>query len=307
MSMKLFISYCSEDLPFVDRLVSAIQQRLPDVEPLVVAYQKEPGAEFQDKVCSLMDKCKLFLTLLTRNSMHNQWVNQEIGYAQALHRRGIIQTIIPVVQRLYDETHTLQLLSLDGFIHKDTESAVYVEGEWDTSINSVIEYLGKVLEKGKIPESARLEQVVRILESDGSPWEARDNLQKLYVIYMGQQKWDDAIRVMTRSVELVDNGGWHWEAALDEGKLADLYIRLDQTGNAINAWRSRSDYYENSGNPWEAAQNMEKASKLLLQRNVTDKAIEFLNKAAEIYSASEYEVEATRCRKKIKKLTKPKN
>lgn len=307
MTMKLFVSYCSDDLPFIDRLVTAIVQSLLDVEPVVVAYEKEPGAEFQDKVCSLMDKCKLFLALLTRNSIHNQWVNQEIGYAKALHRRGIIQAIIPVVERTHNQRHTSQLVSLNGFIHKDIESALYIEGEWDTSINSVIEYLGKVLEKDKIPEAARLEEVVRVLESDSHSWEARDNLQKLYGIYIEQQEWEDAIRVMSRSAQLADDGGWCWEAALDAGKLADLFITLDQTSKAIGAWRSQSNYYEKSGNPWEAAQTMENAAKLLLQRNVKNEALEFLNKATYIYDANEYDVEGNRCRKKTKSILKPKN
>lgn len=304
MTLKLFISYCSDDLPFVDRLVAAIRQSTVDIEPVVVAYEKEAGAEFQDKVCKRMDECKLFLTLLTRNSIQNQWVNQEIGYAQALHRRGIIQTIIPVVERTYDESHTLHLVSLSGFIHRDIESALYIEDEWDRSIGSVIEYIGKVLERDKIPEPARLEQVARVLEGDGYFWEARGNLQKLCDTYIEQQKFEDAIRAVNKSVQLLDKGGWHWEAALDMGKLADLYTKLDQTDKAISAWRTQSDYFEKSKNPWEAAQTLEDASRLLLQRNLTNVATDFLNKAANLYSENEYEAEARRCRKKIAKISK---
>jgi len=277
------------------------------VEPVVVAYEKAAGESFRDKICRIMSECKLFLVLLARNSVTNQWVNQEIGFAKALHRRLIIQTIIPVIERIPGEQNKIQPLNIEGFIGSDTDAASYIESDWENSISNIVEYIHAAQERDKIPEPIRLQQAADDLVSDQMYWEASERLQRLANLYIEQEEISDAIDVILKSVKLLSAGEWHWESAAGMGKVADLYLELNKLNEAINAWQEQSQFYVESGNLWESAQTLEDAAKVLVKRDHNTEATDFLKKAADLYTEGEYDIEASRCVKRIRSINKPQN
>lgn len=103
--MKVFISYCTDDDRKRRALSNAFQAAVPPLQPVVVAARREPGKPLADKVTDCIRESDLLVPILTRSSIGNQWVNQEIGYAH-----GIGREVVPLVESgiLHD---------LKGFIH----------------------------------------------------------------------------------------------------------------------------------------------------------------------------------------------
>lgn len=81
------------------------------LKPIIVAAKRSPEKSFADKVKDGIFESDYIVPILTKDSVNNQWVNQEIGYAEAL---GIRIKIFPIVE-------TPILDDLKGFIHKNIE------------------------------------------------------------------------------------------------------------------------------------------------------------------------------------------
>jgi TIR domain-containing protein len=87
------------------------------IEPIVIATNKEPGKRLSDKVSEGIISSDIFIPILTRNSINNQWVNQEIGFAVAQEKR-----IVPVTEK--------QIISqLKGFIHSQIDLSCSYYGD----------------------------------------------------------------------------------------------------------------------------------------------------------------------------------
>jgi len=105
--MKVFISYSDLDRRKMKSLKAALEKR--SVDCVVVVDQLAPGTPLSQKVTSAIDSATHILPILTKRSISNQWVNQEIGYARA---KG--KDFIPIIESdVLDE--------LKGFIHKQDE------------------------------------------------------------------------------------------------------------------------------------------------------------------------------------------
>lgn len=114
---KFFISYSSEDKNKVEALSKALRERSRKVKPIIIAGRKIPGKPLSDKVKEGILEAPYFIPILTRSSIRNQWVNQEIGFAVA-HQRHII----PLVEiSIIDE--------LKGFIHNQIDLPFKFEGD----------------------------------------------------------------------------------------------------------------------------------------------------------------------------------
>ena len=105
IDMRVFISHASDDDGKLRALTRALKKAKPSFIPVVVAARREPGRLLADKVMDCIQQADFLVPILTRSSRSNQWVNQEIGYAQGIKRR-----IVPVVER--------EIISeLKGFVH----------------------------------------------------------------------------------------------------------------------------------------------------------------------------------------------
>jgi hypothetical protein len=123
--MKIFISHCINDKNKVVSLTKAIKKSTMKLEPIVVANKRNPLLSLANKVEKNLKDSNIIIPIITSTSMNNQWVNQEIGYANAIGKQ-----IVPIVEEGI-------LMQLKGFIHSQLD----------------LPYLFKSDEKNKIRES----------------------------------------------------------------------------------------------------------------------------------------------------------
>jgi len=108
MKAKIFLSYSEFDKNKVKALRNAMKKR-DGLEPIVVSERRKVRQSLADKVKECMQEADWLIPILTRKSIGSQWVNQEIGFAEALKI-----TIVPLVEEsLLDK--------LKGFIHKQMD------------------------------------------------------------------------------------------------------------------------------------------------------------------------------------------
>lgn len=108
MKARIFLSYSELDKNKLKALRSAIKKR-EGLDPIVVSERRKVRQSLADKVKECMHEADCLIPILTRKSIDSQWVNQEIGFAEA---RDIL--IVPLVEEsLLDK--------LKGFIHKQMD------------------------------------------------------------------------------------------------------------------------------------------------------------------------------------------
>ena len=91
----VFLSYAGPDHDIAEELAEAINQKLADTFRIeLVEDRKEGDTTFTEKVVRYFRRCNVFLVLLTKESLTNQFVNQEWGYAKCLKELGQIQVIL---------------------------------------------------------------------------------------------------------------------------------------------------------------------------------------------------------------------
>ncbi len=106
---KIFISYSDYDKAKMIALKKAIERDGIHIVPIVIADQKKPLESLTDKVCLGINDCDILVPILTSNSINNQWVNQEIGYAKAKEKK-----ILPIISKGVFK-------DLKGFIHSQVD------------------------------------------------------------------------------------------------------------------------------------------------------------------------------------------
>jgi len=100
MKAKIFLSYSEFDKNKMKALRNALKKR-EGLDPIVVSERRKVGQSLTDKVKECMKEADWLIPILTRNSIGNQWVNQEIGFAEALNKI----TIVPLVEKRYCSIH----------------------------------------------------------------------------------------------------------------------------------------------------------------------------------------------------------
>ncbi len=140
-ALKTFISYSARDDAVVRCLAAALEAAEPPISPIVVADKREPGKLLADKVTEGIRECDCFVPVLTKSSLRNQWVNQEVGYATAMER-----LIVPLA-----ETRAVSLLK--GFIHDQKD----VPFRYSTGLDR--------LRTGSVDLSAACDSLVDYLQS----------------------------------------------------------------------------------------------------------------------------------------------
>ncbi|MGD0710568.1 MAG: toll/interleukin-1 receptor domain-containing protein [Bacteroidales bacterium] len=108
MKEEIFISYSDSDKEKVDLIVKELEGNTR-FQSLVIASNREALKPLAKKVADGIEKAKVIVPILTKNSFMTQWINQEIGYATALNKK-----IIPIVEKDI-------IGSLKGFIHKEID------------------------------------------------------------------------------------------------------------------------------------------------------------------------------------------
>jgi len=102
---KVFISFAQADDAKRRSLCRVLEGRQPALTPVVVTARRAPGKPLAEKVVEGIKEASHFVAILTRTSIQNQWVNQEIGYAVAVGKNPLA---------LLDQSI---MTDLKGFIH----------------------------------------------------------------------------------------------------------------------------------------------------------------------------------------------
>jgi hypothetical protein len=154
MKHEIFISYSDFDKNKVSLIVKELKGNTT-FSPIVIAANREALKPLVQKVSDGIIRAKIFLPILTKQSISAQWINQEIGYANALNKR-----IIPIV----DEEI---INDLKGFIHKQfdlpyiftsnviksQENKIFVKKLRDLITDLEIEFKDGSSEEAKIKKS----------------------------------------------------------------------------------------------------------------------------------------------------------
>jgi len=125
-SCKAFISYCHDNDDkriILDKLLKS--NRLGSI---VVTSRKKPAMLLASKIEQAIEEADYLIPILTKKAMQNQWVNQEIGYANKLAKNNKIK-IIPLVEKNIME-------NLKGFIHNQMDLPFVFKGHTHNGIEN---------------------------------------------------------------------------------------------------------------------------------------------------------------------------
>ena len=96
----IFISYAGKNHSIAKKLEEAINIQLSKVfHAELVEDRKEGDTTFTEKVIKYFRKCNIFIVLLTKEALQNQFVNQEWGYAKCLKEFGQIQILLHIIEK----------------------------------------------------------------------------------------------------------------------------------------------------------------------------------------------------------------
>ena len=103
MKNTVFISYARKDQEIAEYISNKINELIGDFfYSELVENKREGDTTFTEKIISYFKKCNIFIVILTKNSIHNQFVNQEWGYAKSLKEIGRIQIIQHITEKYED-------------------------------------------------------------------------------------------------------------------------------------------------------------------------------------------------------------
>ncbi|MCW7464040.1 TIR domain-containing protein [Leptospira limi] len=121
MKTKIFISYSDKDRKKIS-LIEKEFKDTPEIELIIIANNKSEMVTLTKKVTDGIKKAEYFIPILTKQSISEQWINQEIGYASA-YKENINESlnILPIAEKSI-------LNNLKGFIHKQFDISFTFEG-----------------------------------------------------------------------------------------------------------------------------------------------------------------------------------
>jgi hypothetical protein len=145
---KAFISYCHDNDD--KRLILDKLLRSHRMNPIVVASRNKPAMLLATKVQEAIEEAEYLIPILTSQSIQNQWVNQEIGYAIKLVQQQKIR-VIPIVELTVMD-------GLKGFIHKQMDLPFVFKsnahnGVENKSFKAECERLINYLKKNKVTKT----------------------------------------------------------------------------------------------------------------------------------------------------------
>lgn len=137
--VKIFISYSTLDSEKKEIIKNLIYNS-EKLEAIVVPEQYSSLTYNAEKIKASLDSCKVFLPILTSNSITNQWVNQEIGYAFGSNKIKL-EDIYPIVEKNI-------MNDLKGFISSSNDLNFRFENNKDFSVTAEI-LVNQLVEKFK--------------------------------------------------------------------------------------------------------------------------------------------------------------
>lgn len=152
MPVKMFISYSTKDLRFVEKIELLLLKKFRNkINYVISAADKEIGKRIPVKILKHIDECEWFMILLTQNSVPNPTVIFEFGHASTLYRQGKIHLLIPIVERIKNKNGNYVFINTGVFIDQNVESAKYFaeEEKWEGCIRDLEDYLKMLMKNIK--------------------------------------------------------------------------------------------------------------------------------------------------------------
>ena len=306
MAIKIFISYSSKDIRFVEKIELLLARKFKNkIDTVISAQQKEIGRDISEKIIGNIVECKWFLALLTRNSTSNPTVMHELGYANAFFKSRLITQIIPVVERMKDDSGKYIPIDTGVFFDRNIESAKYIaeEDKWDECINDIAEYLGKVYEKEMKPEHEVLVERAEHLSQFGHNWEAAENYKEAGILLTNQAESEKRIDNYRKAAQQYTKSQYYWEAAEQHNTIGEILEKSGKASEAADEYKNRGDLLgDRRETIWEAANSYVQAGELYEKVGNLPAARYCYERAVELFNAGSNDFEADELRKRLKKL-----
>ena len=129
MKKGIFISYSDLDSRKKNSFKNAIDKNT-FLYPVVIADRRQPMKILAEKVVNGIIEAKFLIPILTSNSIENQWVNQEIGFAKSREIDENIR-IIPII-----EESLLTNNRLKGFINNQVDLSYMFKSDLNHTIEN---------------------------------------------------------------------------------------------------------------------------------------------------------------------------
>ncbi len=134
----VFISYATPDYQIAKRIEKEINDRLhSSFNAKLVEDEKRGDTTFTEKVIEYFKLCNVFVVLLTKDSLKNQFVNQEWGYAKCLKEYGQIQMLLHITQVCQKKR-----IESSGFISTNMD---FIDLQWDNNSPKVDKMICELL------------------------------------------------------------------------------------------------------------------------------------------------------------------
>ncbi len=193
---KIFISYAGDNREIAQYISDEINKQIEEnFYCQLVENRKEGDTTFTEKIIDYFKNCNVFIVILTKKSIQNQFVNQEWGYAKALKELGQIQ----LIQHIIEKHANLDIAEKE--IHKSKEYRIDYDKE------------GRIISRGFIANNMEFIDLV----IDGGSYKYKECALEVISFLKGkqsalrpitterQQKLRRFINENDRNITIIDN------------------------------------------------------------------------------------------------------
>jgi tetratricopeptide (TPR) repeat protein len=232
--LPIFISHNYKDNAFCEKLVTALRGAGADV--WYDEHNMESGL-LMETIMKELGRRKIFIVILSKDAFGSKWVRREAIWAYQLAEDDLTRTILPITAGPIDPTDFSPeegWFFLKGF--KRVEAPGYLPLAADEAIHRVMHALA-LTPAGEAPAPV-----------EAQPGESASDLIIRGIALCGQKKYDDALKLFERAVQLDPNSANAWfNVGYSHDAVGDFPQALVAWDRAINLDRDNAAAWTNKG------------------------------------------------------------
>lgn len=232
--LPIFISHNYKDNAFCEKLVTALRGAGADV--WYDEHNMESGL-LMETIMKELGRRKIFIVILSKDAFGSKWVRREAIWAYQLAEDDLTRTILPITAGPIDPTDFSPeegWFFLKGF--KRVEAPGYLPLAADEAIHRVMHALA-LTPAGEAPAPV-----------EAQPGESASDLIIRGIALRGQKKYDDALKLFERAVQLDSNSANAWfNVGYSHDAVGDFPQALVAWDRAINLDRDNAAAWTNKG------------------------------------------------------------
>lgn len=232
--LPIFISHNYKDNAFCEKLVTALRGAGADV--WYDEHNMESGL-LMETIMKELGRRKIFIVILSKDAFGSKWVRREAIWAYQLAEDDLTRTILPITAGPIDPTDFSPeegWFFLKGF--KRVEAPGYLPLAADEAIHRVMHALA-LTPAGEAPAPV-----------EAQPGESASDLIIRGIALRGQKKYDDALKLFERAVQLDPNSANAWfNVGYSHDAVGDFPQALVAWDRAINLDRDNAAAWTNKG------------------------------------------------------------